>query len=70
MNVEGTTQLLEMARANKVKKITIASSSSVYGINEKVPFAEEDAVDHPVSPYAATKKAGELLCHTHHHQPE
>jgi UDP-glucuronate 4-epimerase len=44
-----------------------ASSSSVYGNNEKIPFSETDNVDHPISPYAATKKAGELICHTHYH---
>jgi UDP-glucuronate 4-epimerase len=47
--------------------IVFASSSSVYGNNEKVPFSEDDAVDHPISPYAATKKAGELLCHAASH---
>ena len=44
-----------------------ASSSSFYGNNTKVPFAETDPVDHPISPYAATKKAGELVCHTYWH---
>jgi UDP-glucuronate 4-epimerase len=50
-----------------VEKFVYASSSSVYGNNRKIPFAEDDPVDHPISPYAATKKAGELLCHTYHH---
>jgi UDP-glucuronate 4-epimerase len=47
--------------------MVFASSSSVYGMNSKVPFSESDPVDHPISPYAATKKAGELLCYTYHH---
>src|SRR5688500_16119307 len=59
VNVEGTTHLLEMARANKVKKITIASSSSVYGVNSKVPFSEDDPIFCAISPYAASKLAGE-----------
>ncbi|OGP33859.1 MAG: hypothetical protein A2X88_01960 [Deltaproteobacteria bacterium GWC2_65_14] len=67
VNVLGTARLLEWARHRGVPRILFASSSSVYGGNRKVPFAEEDPVDHPVSPYAATKKAGELLCHTFCH---
>jgi UDP-glucuronate 4-epimerase len=67
VNVNGTIRVLEWARVRKVPKILFASSSSVYGGNEKVPFSEDDFVDHPVSPYAATKKAGELLCHTYCH---
>ena len=67
VNVNGTTVLLEAAKKHKVDKFIFASSSSVYGNNEKVPFSEEDNVDFPVSPYAATKKAGELICHTYHH---
>ena len=67
VNVTGTANLLEMCRRHKVGKFVYASSSSVYGNNHKVPFAEDDPVDHPISPYAATKKAGELLCHTYHH---
>jgi UDP-glucuronate 4-epimerase len=59
--------LLEAARRHGLKRFIFGSSSSVYGNNEKVPFAEADPVDHPISPYAATKKAGELLCHTYHH---
>ena len=65
-NVEGTLNLLEECRKTGIKKIIFASSSSVYGNNEKVPFHEDDNVDFPISPYAATKKAGELLCHNHH----
>jgi UDP-glucuronate 4-epimerase len=67
VNVEGTTQLLEMARANKVKKITIASSSSVYGLNSKVPFSEDDPIFSAISPYAASKLACEALGHVYHH---
>ncbi|NIP25177.1 MAG: NAD-dependent epimerase/dehydratase family protein [Phycisphaerae bacterium] len=67
VNVNGTTVLLEAAKKHKVDKFIFASSSSVYGNNEKVPFSEDDNVDFPISPYAATKKAGELICHTYHH---
>jgi UDP-glucuronate 4-epimerase len=67
VNVEGTTQLLELARAHKVKKITIASSSSVYGINSKVPFSEDDPIFCAISPYAASKLACEALGHVYHH---
>lgn len=66
-NLEGTLNLLEAMKAANVKKLLFASSSSVYGNNEKVPFSENDNVDFPISPYAASKKAGELLCHTYHH---
>jgi UDP-glucuronate 4-epimerase len=67
VNVEGTLNLLELTRRNGVEKFVFASSSSVYGENPKVPFAEDDRVDNPISPYAATKKAGEELCFTFHH---
>ncbi len=67
VNVSGTLNLLEAARSAGVRRFIFASSSSVYGNNPKVPFAEGDPVDHPISPYAATKKAGELLCHTWHY---
>jgi UDP-glucuronate 4-epimerase len=67
VNVHGTIRMLEWARDRRVPRILFASSSSVYGGNTKVPFSEDDFVDHPVSPYAATKKAGELLCHTYCH---
>ena len=66
-NVMGTLNLLEACKEGKVGKFIFASSSSVYGNNEKVPFSEDDFVDNPISPYAATKKAGELLCYTYHH---
>lgn len=67
VNVEGTTRLLEACRRFGVRHFVFASSSSVYGDRDHVPFRETDNVDHPVSPYAATKKAGELLCYTWHH---
>ena len=67
VNVNGTMVLLEAAKKHKVGKFIFGSSSSVYGNNEKVPFSEEDNVDFPISPYAATKKACELICHTYHH---
>ncbi|MFH1417953.1 MAG: GDP-mannose 4,6-dehydratase [Planctomycetota bacterium] len=67
VNVRGTAVLLEAARQHRIRKFISASSSSVYGNNKKVPFAESDNVDFPISPYAATKKAGELLCHCYHH---
>ncbi len=67
VNVEGTTHLLEAAVRNQVGKFIFASSSSVYGNANKVPFSEEDPVEHPISPYAATKRAGELICYTYWH---
>lgn len=67
VNVEGTVNLLEAARLHGVKKITIASSSSVYGVNAKVPFAETDPVFSAISPYAASKLACEALGHVYHH---
>lgn len=67
VNVTGTLTLLEAMRRNGMKNLLFASSSSVYGNNKKVPFSESDSVDNPISPYAATKKAGELLCYTYHH---
>jgi UDP-glucuronate 4-epimerase len=67
VNVRGTLVLLEACRENPKCRFIFGSSSSVYGNNPKVPFSEADRVDDPISPYAATKKAGELLCHTYHH---
>ena len=67
VNVEGTVNLLEAARLNGVRKITIASSSSVYGVNSKVPFAESDPIFCAISPYAASKLACEALGHVYHH---
>jgi UDP-glucuronate 4-epimerase len=67
VNVEGTVNLLEAARSRKIQKITIASSSSVYGVNSKIPFAEQDSISTPISPYAASKLACEALGHVYHH---
>lgn len=67
VNVEGTVNLLEAARATGVKKITIASSSSVYGVNATVPFSENDPIFSTISPYAASKLACEALGHVYHH---
>jgi len=67
VNVKGTTNLLELTRQFKVPKFILASSSSVYGNNKRVPFHESDNVDYPVSPYAATKKACELIAYTYFH---
>ena len=66
-NINGTMNLLELARAHHIKQFIFGSSSSVYGINAKVPFSEDDPIRQPISPYAATKAAGELLCHTYTH---
>jgi UDP-glucuronate 4-epimerase len=66
-NINGTLNLLELAREHGIKRFVFGSSSSVYGINAKVPFAEDDPIRQPISPYAATKAAGELLCHTYTH---
>jgi UDP-glucuronate 4-epimerase len=59
--------LLELGRVHNVKQFVFGSSSSVYGANAKVPFSEDDPIRNPISPYAATKAAGELLCHTYSH---
>jgi UDP-glucuronate 4-epimerase len=67
VNLMGTVQVLAWAKSRGVRRVVFASSSSVYGNNEKVPFSESDPVDHPISPYAATKKAGELICHAASH---
>ena len=67
VNIDGTLNLLELARDYEVKQFVFGSSSSVYGINEKVPFSEDDQIRNPISPYAATKAAGELICHTYSH---
>jgi UDP-glucuronate 4-epimerase len=66
-NINGTMNLLELARENGVKQFVFGSSSSVYGENKKVPFGEDDPIFNPISPYAATKAAGELICHTYAH---
>lgn len=67
VNIRGTLNLLELAKEFNVKNFIFGSSSSVYGNRKASPFSEGDNVDFPVSPYAATKKAGELLCYTYHH---
>ena len=66
-NIVATQVMLEAARKHAVNRFIFGSSSSVYGNNAKVPFSETDPVDHPISPYAATKRACELICHTYHH---
>ena len=67
VNCVGTLHLLEAARRHGPEVFIFGSSSSVYGINRKVPFSEDDPVDLPISPYATTKRAGELLCFNYHH---
>lgn len=67
VNVNGTVNILEAMKRFAVKKFIFASSSSVYGNNSKVPFVETDNVDKAISPYASTKKAGEVIAHTYHH---
>lgn len=66
-NVDGTLNLLEGCRANAVKHFVFASSSSVYGVNQKIPFSEDDLIRRTISPYAATKLAGEQLCSNYSH---
>ena len=66
-NITGTQKVHEFMQAKSIRKLVFASSSSVYGNNKKVPFNEEDNVDNPISPYAFTKKAGELMNYTFHH---
>ncbi|HEV8130508.1 MAG TPA: GDP-mannose 4,6-dehydratase [Acidobacteriota bacterium] len=67
VNITGTIHLLELARQHRIQNFVFGSSSSVYGINSKVPFNEDDPIVKPISPYAATKRAGELLCYNYHH---
>ncbi len=66
-NVRGTFNLLEAARRTEVPRFIFGSSSSVYGVNSRVPFSEDDPVASPISPYAVTKIAGEAACHTYSH---
>ena len=66
-NINGTINLLDLAREHQIKQFVFGSSSSVYGINAKLPFSEEDPIRQPISPYAATKAAGELICHAYTH---
>jgi len=67
VNVDGTLAILDAMKNFNVRKLLFASSSSVYGNNQKIPFSESDQVDHPISPYASTKISGELLCHVYSH---
>ncbi|HEY5649426.1 MAG TPA: GDP-mannose 4,6-dehydratase [Nitrospiria bacterium] len=67
VNLNGTVRLLEASVGAKVRNFVFSSSSSVYGIANRVPFSEDDPADFPISPYAATKRAGEHLCFTYHH---
>ncbi|MGB0373173.1 MAG: GDP-mannose 4,6-dehydratase [Opitutales bacterium] len=66
-NIDGTFNLLEACRGHEVSRFTFASSSSVYGVNKKVPFAETDLIERTISPYAATKLAGEQVCSNYSH---
>lgn len=67
VNILGTLKILEQMRKREVPQMVFASSSSVYGMQEKIPFEETDAVNQPISPYAATKKSGEMLAYTYAH---
>ncbi len=67
VNCQGTVNLLGCARETGTDLFIFGSSSSVYGLSERVPFREDDPAERPISPYAATKRAGELMCHTYHH---
>ncbi|MCJ8152961.1 GDP-mannose 4,6-dehydratase [Chryseobacterium sp. SSA4.19] len=67
VNIRGTQNLWELCQIYNIKKFICASSSSVYGNNQKIPFSESDPVDQPISPYAATKRSGEILGHVYHH---
>lgn len=66
-NIDGFLNILECCRRQKIKHLIYASSSSVYGLNKKLPFSTDDSVDHPISLYAATKKSNELMAHTYSH---
>jgi len=67
INIKGTLNLLEVCKTKNLKNFIFASSSSVYGVNTKLPFSENDSLTHPISPYAVTKKTGELICYVYHH---
>lgn len=67
VNVKGTLNILECLKEFKIPKLIFASSSSVYGTNTKVPFAEDDLIQKTISPYAVTKLAGEMFCHSYSH---
>lgn len=66
-NIVATQSMLELAKKRGIERFVFGSSSSVYGNSAKVPFSEEERADEPISPYAATKRACELICHTYHH---
>lgn len=66
-NVTGTLNILEMCRTYHVPKLVLASTSSLYGQDTPMPFSESASTDHPLSPYAASKKAAEALCYSYHH---
>jgi UDP-glucuronate 4-epimerase len=68
VNVMGTLNLLEAARQHNITQFVLSSTSSVYGSTERVPFVEEDAADHPMAPYPASKRAAEIMAHSYHHQ--
>jgi len=67
VNIKGTINLLEVCKEFSIGQFIFGSSSSVYGTNSKVPFSEDDKIEMPISPYAASKRAGELFCYTYHH---
>jgi len=67
INIKGTINLLEVCKDFPVEQFIFGASSSVYGVNSKVPFSEDDKIEMPISPYAASKRAGELFCYTYHH---
>lgn len=67
VNIRGTLNLLEVCRAHRIENFIFASSSSVYGINSKVPFGEDDPISKPISPYATSKRSCEMYCFTYHH---
>ncbi len=67
VNIKGTINLLELSKVHRIGNFIFGSSSSVYGINEKIPFSEDDPVDKAISPYAASKRACEIFCNTYHH---
>ncbi|MBW2123756.1 MAG: NAD-dependent epimerase/dehydratase family protein, partial [Deltaproteobacteria bacterium] len=66
VNIRGTLNILEICREFHIQRLVFASSSSVYGEKAKIPFSEADPADSPISPYGATKRAGEILCYTYH----
>lgn len=67
VNIRGTLNLLELGKKGNIKKFVFGSSSSIYGVNEKIPFSEEDTVERIISPYAASKRACEIFCYNYHH---